>query len=43
MFCNESEPMTQTYFISSMFHIDRIFKINYIYVYKLLEPRQYVT
>jgi hypothetical protein len=43
MFCNESEPMTQTYFISSMFHMDRIVQLNYIYVYKLLEPRQSVT
>ena len=33
MFCNESEPVTQTYFISSMFHMDRIFQINYIYIY----------
>jgi hypothetical protein len=40
---NESEPMTQTYFITSIFHMDWIFQINYIYVCKLLEPRQSVT
>jgi hypothetical protein len=35
--------MTHTYFITSIFHMDQIFQINYIYVCKLLEPRQSVT